>query len=157
MTQMLPEQQRSGTPERWGPFSELQQASERMRRILEQTFGSLDWPSQLTDTAGWSPFVDIEETDDAYVLEADLPGAKREDVNIELAGHELAISGEVKERQRTGVVRRRTRRVGRFEYRVRLPDQADGDRIEASLVNGVLTVRVPKAQAAQRRKIAVTG
>ena len=99
--------------------------------------------------------MDIEETDDAYVLEAELPGVKREDVEIEHAGNELTIKGEIVERERPGVVRRRTRRTGRYEYRVALPDQVDGDKVDANLKEGVLTVRVPKAQKAQRRRIEV--
>jgi HSP20 family protein len=156
MSQLLPERRAASTSERWEPLGELQQTTERMRRLLDETFGGLGgWPSFLTDRAGWSPHVDIEETDDAYVLEAELPGVKREDVNIELLGNELSIAGEAKERERKGVVRRRTRRVGRFEYRVRLPDQVESDRVEANLAEGVLTVRVPKSERAQRKRIEV--
>jgi HSP20 family protein len=91
------------------------------------------------------------------MLEAELPGVKREDVDIELVGNELAITGEVKEKERTGAVRRRTRRTGRFDYRVTLPEQVEAEQIEASLAEGVLTVRVPKSERAQRKKIAVKG
>jgi HSP20 family protein len=109
----------------------------------------------MREVGGWSPLVDIEEKDDAYVLEAELPGVAREDVVIELVGNELAISGEVKESERTGVVRHRTRRTGRFEYRVSLPEQVDADKVEAALADGVLTVRAPKSERAQRRTIEV--
>jgi HSP20 family protein len=97
----------------------------------------------------------LEEKDDAYVLEAELPGVKREDVTIELVGNELVISGELKEQERTGVVRRRVRRTGRFEYRLSLPEQVDADKVDATLADGVLTVRVPKSERAQRRKIEI--
>ena len=80
---------------------------------------------------------------------------KREDVDIELVGSELTIKGQVVERERAGILRRRTRRTGRYEYRVTLPDQVDGDKIDANLKDGVLTVRVPKSQKAQRRRIEV--
>jgi HSP20 family protein len=126
-----------------------------MRRILDQTF-CFSLPGLLEDPAGWAPPVDIEEQENAYVVEAELPGVKREDVNIELIGKELAITGEIKEREREGVLRRRTRRVGRFEYRVILPEEVDADGIEANLSNGVLTVQVPKSERAQRRRIEVT-
>jgi HSP20 family protein len=78
---------------------------------------------------------------------------KREDVNIELEGNELQVSGEIK--QREGKFRRRTRRVGRFELRVVLPDGVDSSGVDAKLDHGVLTLRVPKAEKAQRRKIDV--
>jgi HSP20 family protein len=154
MSQVLPERRSTTTPERWEPLSELEQVTQRMRRMLDQTFGGFPSPL-LTEAAGWSPLVDIEEQDNAYLLEAELPGVKREDVNIEVVGNELAITGEIKERERKGALRRRTRRTGRFEYRVRLPDQVDAPKIDASLDQGVLEVRVPKSQRAKRQKIEI--
>jgi len=123
--------------------------------MLEQTFGigGAQAPGELPV---WIPSVDIEEEDDAYVVEAELPGVKREDVNIEIVGNELSITGEIKERERKGVLRRQTRRVGRFAYRVTLPEHVDAENVNAKLEHGVLTVRVPKAERAQRRKIEVT-
>jgi HSP20 family protein len=118
--------------------------------MLEQTFGGM-----LDEPAGWVPAVDIEELEDAYVVEAEVPGVKREDVNIEVSGNELTISGEVKVREREGIIRRRTRRVGEFEFRVLLPNEVNAEGIDAKLNDGVLTVRIPKAERAQRRRIEV--
>ena len=140
--------------EHWEPLTELEQLTERMRRLFDQTLG-FSWPTAETETRGWAPAVDLEETGEAYVLEAELAGVKREDVSIELLGPELTISGEVPPRERSGTMRRQARRTGRFEYRVTLPDQVDADAIEANLADGVLTVRVPKSAAAQARRIPV--
>jgi HSP20 family protein len=148
MSQVLPERS-SRAPDRFQP-SGVVDPLERVRSLLDQTLGE-EIASMLTEVRAFSPPVDIEETDDAYVIEADLPGVKREDVDIELEGNELTVSGEVK--QREGKFRRRTRRVGHFELRVVLPDGVDSDRVEANLDNGVLTVRVPKSERAQRRRI----
>ena len=101
------------------------------------------------------PSADIEETDDSYVLELDLPGVNRDDVNIELRDNEVRITGELKEKERTGVLRRQTRRVGQFEFTVALPGDIDPDKVEASLHDGVLTVRLGKAAASQPRQIEV--
>jgi len=155
MTQTLPERRSTGQPSRWEPFTEVEQVTERMRRMLEQTFGGFGWTAPLSERAGWSPLVDLEETDDAYVVEAELPGVRREDVSVELVGNELAISGEVKERERKGTVRRQSRRTGRFDYRVSLPSHVESDRVEATLSDGVLTLRVPKAERAQRKRIEI--
>lgn len=154
MTQTLPER-RSGASERAQPLSELDQLSDRMRRLLDDAFGGLTRPSLLREAAAWAPLVDIEEQDDAYVLEAELPGVDRDDVNIEVAGNELTITGELKERERMGILRRKARRTGRFYYRVLLPEQVDPEQIDAKLDGGVLTVRVPKTVQAQRRRIEV--
>jgi HSP20 family protein len=154
MSQTL-EERRSEVVPGGEPSSELELLNDRMRRILEQTFGGLMWPSQLAQAAGWTPLVDIEEEDDAYVLKADLAGVKREDVNVEVIGNELTITGEIKETERKGIVRRRTRKTGRFEFRASLPTQVDTDKIDAELADGVLTVRVPKSERAQRRYIEI--
>jgi HSP20 family protein len=151
MSQLVPEQRMRGREQRRTQLTDLEQIGERMRQLLEETFGEL-----ATEAAGWVPTVDIEEQDDAWVLELEVPGVKREDVNIEMVGNELTVTGEIKETERKGIVRRKTRRVGRFEYRVVLPDGVDSENIEANLENGVLRVRVPKAQRAQRRRIEVT-
>jgi HSP20 family protein len=145
VSQLLPERNRTGS-ESWSPLSELGQLNERMRRMLDQTFGGM-----LGEPAGWIPAVDIEELEDAYVVEAELPGVNREDVNIEVSGNELTISGETKEREREGIVRRRMRRVGQFEYRVVLPGEVNPEGVDAKLNNGVLNVRIPKAVGAKRR------
>lgn len=103
----------------------------------------------------WVPAVDIEETDDSYVLETDLPGVKRDNVNVELRDNEVRITGAIEEKQRTGVLRRQTRRAGQFELVVSLPGDIDPNKVEASLQDGVLNVRVGKAAASQPRQIEV--
>jgi HSP20 family protein len=151
MSQALQERRTKDTSERAQPLSDV----ERLRRMLDQTFGSFGLPSLVSESVGWSPPVDIEEQDNAYVIEAELPGVKKDDVNIELVSNELMITGDIKEREREGILRKRTRRIGRFEYRVRLPEQVDVNNVEASLKDGVLSVRVPKREQAERRRIQV--
>lgn len=151
MSQALQERRTKDTSERAQPLSDV----ERLRRMLDQTFGSFGLPALATESVGWTPPVDIEEQDDAYVIEAEVPGVKKDDVNIELISNELMVTGEIKEREREGILRKRTRRIGRFEYRVRLPEQVDADKVEANLKDGVLSVRVPKREQAERRTIQV--
>jgi HSP20 family protein len=122
-----------------------------MRHMLEETFGGLT--SATADVATWSPPVDIEETDEAYIVEAEVPGVRKRDLDIEIIGSELTLSGEIKARNREGVVWRRTRKAGSFFYRVILPEQIDADNMKADIRNGVLTVRLPKSQRMQRRRI----
>jgi HSP20 family protein len=133
------------------PLRELEDFRERMRGMLERTFTGL--PELVSAT--WSPLADMEETDDAFLLEIDLPGVSRDDVTVELEGNELVVSGEVKERDRKGILRRQARPTGRFEYRLGLAQKIDPDRIEANLADGVLSLRVPKSEQAQRRRIEV--
>lgn len=99
------------------------------------------------------PAVETEEENDAYLVRAELPGMKTEDVNIEMSGHELRITGEVEPDGAQGHALRR--RQGKFAYHTSLPADADPDKADAQMTNGVLTVRLPKAAQARARKIAI--
>jgi HSP20 family protein len=98
---------------------------------------------------------DVEETDDAYVIEIELPGVKKGDIEIAMEGRRLTVSGERKEKERAGVLRRRTRSVGRFHYEVVLSGEVDESDVSASLDGGVLTIRVPKRESDRPRRIQV--
>lgn len=138
---------------RWDPFREFEDLYDRMGRLLEGSFGELGRAAQ----APWAPPADLEETDDAYVVEAEVPGVAREDITVDLTGRELVIHGEAKQPERSGVVRQQSRRTGRFDYRLMLPGDADAARVDASLSQGVLTIRAPKAEQTKGRRIEVTG
>lgn len=73
-----------------------------------------------------------------------------------MSEREPTITGEFKERERTGVLRRSTRRTGRFEYRAVLPGEVNAEGVNATLTDGVLTVNAPKAEAAKPRHIEIT-
>jgi HSP20 family protein len=137
--------------QRWEPFRELEQLQEHMDRLMQTA-----WPAPGTGNGGtWMPITDIEETEDAWIVEAEVPGVDRKDVNVEMRDSELIISGEIKEKERKGILRRQTRRTGQFEYRVTLPGLSDAEHIEANLHDGVLTVRVPKTEQTKPRRIEV--
>ncbi|MEU9849605.1 Hsp20/alpha crystallin family protein [Streptomyces sp. NPDC047985] len=101
----------------------------------------------------------MRDTDDAYVIEAELPGVERDDVDIDIdiSGRELRIRGDLKEREREGVLRRSTRRTGHSEYHTLLPSDVRSDDVSATLGDGVLTVTVPKAQTVKPRHAAARG
>lgn len=131
------------------PVAEFDDLFNRMGRLLESTVGP-------AEKVAWAPLADMCETEDAYVVEADLAGAKRDDIDVEISERELVVTGEIKEREREGVLRRGTRRTGRFEYRVLLPADVKAGAISATLADGVLTVTVPKAEPAKARHIEIT-
>lgn len=138
--------------EHGSPWAEFNELYEQMGRLLSEVWGS----GADRDGGGWRPAVDVEETADAYLVELELPGVKQEDLSVQLGGGELAVTGEVKERERKGFLRTQTRRVGRFDYRVSLPADIEEDEVSASLSNGVLTVRVPKTAKSRPRRIEIT-
>jgi len=113
----------------------------------EKPYYSTEFENPRTDQNAWLPTADVVEADGAYVIEVELPGVRREDVDVVLDGNELVVTGEVKERKREGLFRHRTRRVGQFEFRVALPGDLRRDDVEVSLAYGVLKAYVPKAKA----------
>jgi HSP20 family protein len=149
MTQPAPRP--GGQIARWDPFREFKNLYTRLGRLWQSAFG----PDAPTATA-WSPLADLRETDDAYIVEIDVPGVKREDITIDLRDDKLSVTGELKETEREGLFRKRTRRTGHFDYRTTLSRNVNPDKIDASLTNGVLTVRIPKAEQAKPRRIEIT-
>jgi len=133
------------------PFAEFDELWDRLvNRFFGPPVGRSDW------SRDWTPAVDVEETDDAWIFEVELPGAKRDDVQVEVSDSELRINGKIDERERAGVVRRRARRSGSFEYRTTLPAGIDVDHVDAKFDNGLLTVRVPRPQSAKARRIKIS-
>jgi HSP20 family protein len=147
----VPVRRRDTAPQpvqRWNPFQELEGLQEQLSQLMQRS-------GPNGESAPFIPLVDIEETEDAWIVEAELPGVKPEDVNVELRGAELAISGEIKEREREGILRRRTRKTGEFDYHITLPGDADAEQIEAKLHDGILSVRIAKPEQERPRRIAV--
>ena len=136
---------------RFEPFREFDQLQAQMGELLESALAGAPG-----EGAPWIPAVDIEETDDAWIVEAELPGVDKKDVDIQMNDSELVVRGEIKERERAGILRRRTRRVGEFEFRVNLPGQTDAEQIDAKLDGGVLAIRIPKPQETQPRHIDIS-
>ncbi|MCL6594729.1 MAG: Hsp20/alpha crystallin family protein [Firmicutes bacterium] len=132
----------------WEPWSEMQRLAREMSSLVQGWDGTV-WRDGLSAA-------DLEETDDAYLLEVELPGVKKGDVAVELTGRRLRVRAERQERERTGVVHRRAAAYGRFEYEILLPGEADAERAQANLEDGVLRLRLPKVGAERSRRIAVT-
>ncbi|MBW3552070.1 MAG: Hsp20/alpha crystallin family protein [Gemmatimonadetes bacterium] len=125
-----------------------------LQREMESLFGGLGL-SNANDL--WAPAVDVEETGDELVFRAELPGLSREDIELELEDGVLTIQGEKKyekkEENTQGLLYER--RWGTFNRRFTLPRAVAADGITADLRNGILTIRVPKAEEAKGRKIEV--
>jgi HSP20 family protein len=119
-------------------------------------FQALGFPG---NALAFSPDFSVAESDDAYTLQADLPGVGEKDLAVTLTGSTLTIRGERIEENRHEQHHYQTyaRSYGGFTRNFTLPDIADLDHLEAALKNGVLTVRVPKRPEAKPRKIEIKG
>jgi HSP20 family protein len=133
---------------RWDPFRDLTSVEEEFDRLVGRAFSR----------SAWVPALDVRETDDRFELTVDLPGIEPGDVTVNYEDGMLSISGKREfSKEESGETWHRVERgFGTFARQVRLPRTADADRIEASFDRGVLTVSVPKAEAAKPRTIEVT-
>ncbi|HEX3554735.1 MAG TPA: Hsp20/alpha crystallin family protein [Thermoanaerobaculia bacterium] len=128
---------------------------EPFARLFDSFFGDL--PSEDVSSRSWVPPVDIQETEDGYRLQAELPGLTRDDVQITLENNVLRLSGErkfEKDVQKEGY-HRIERTYGSFARSFALPQQVNGEGVQAAFENGLLTITVPKAEQAKPRKIAI--
>lgn len=149
---------------RWTPHRELASLSDRMDRMFEglwaRPFGMLARP--FADTAALAavtPRVDLYETNGEFVAKVDIPGVAKDDLDVTVHEDVLVIKGETKQDEETkeeGYVRRE-RRYGRFERSIPLPVATNQDEVKASFRDGVLEIRLPKAEPAEPEgtKIAV--
>ena len=137
----------------WDPFGEFEDVYQRMGQLMDRAFDGLWQPSGQAQ----SPAADLTETGGAYIAEVELPGVRKDDIRVELAGQELVIGGEHRDSGTKGRALRRAPRDGGFEFRVLLPSKADSEKITAALADGVLAVAVPKAETGRPRRIEVTG
>lgn len=127
-----------------------------MNSVFDDSFNN---PTRWRDTpANFQPAVDVEETNDYYLMSFDLPGIEKDAIKIDLSDNTLTVSGErVRESKSESEdgFQRFERSHGRFERRFQLPNKIDGDKIQARHENGVLEVMVPKAEVAKPKTIKV--
>lgn len=138
---------------RWDPLAGLpgfDDLFDQMSRMLSTAFPDV----ARISVNSWSPPVDIQETEDEFLVEADLPGVRSDDITIDLQGKELRIGGGYGGEQEDAD-QHRVRRSGRFDYRLTLPGEVNSESCSADLENGVLRLRLPKASSGARQRIPV--
>jgi HSP20 family protein len=140
---------------RWEPFRELSSLQTEMNRLFNAAFDQP--PGNGGGARRWTPAMDLLETDEHFVLRADLPGLTESDVNIELEDNMLTVSGERKaEHESKGEGFYRVERsFGSFSRSLTLPKGIDPEAVTAAFQNGVLEVRVPKPEQRKPRKISI--
>lgn len=139
------------TMARWNP-SQHAAAGQPLLRLFDTFFAD---NGEDLGSRTWTPPVDIQETDDAYRIQVELPGLKKEDVQITLENNVLRLSGERKFEKETKQenYHRIERSYGMFSRSFALPTQVSSDKVEAKFEEGVLSIVVPKAEQAKPRKI----
>lgn len=146
----------------WDPFADLSRIQRQFERSFFATRGHSPQPASNpanSRLAAFVPAVDVHEDGEALVLRAELPGVKREDIQIELDANVLTLKGERKleSEQQERRYHRVERAHGSFVRQFQLPSNVDGTQIDAQLADGVLTVKLPKKPEPKARKIEVKG
>ena len=110
------------------------------------------------DTQDWAPSVDVSETDDTFEVRAELPGVAKDDLHVSVKDNLLTLSGEKRQENvdDTQNYRRVERRYGSFERRFTLPADVNTDDIKAEYTDGVLTLSIPKPEAAKPTEVPIT-
>jgi len=143
---------------RWEPARELQSLQHEMNRLFGTFFDSPTGPGNGGTLSRWIPAMDLVEEGDHYVLRADLPGVREEDVNVEVEDGVLTVSGQRKSehQQRKEGYYRIERASGAFSRSLTLPKGVNADSVEARFDSGVLEVRIPKPAQLKPRKVAIS-
>jgi len=140
----------------WSPFRHLSLLRDEIDRLFDSPLNALTSNSQQF-LNGWLPTIDVYEDRDHLVLKAELPGMKKEDINIQLQGDVLTLSGERKEEEvfDKAETYRAERFLGKFQRSLTLPVSVDASKVQASYKDGILAVTLPKAEEAKPKQIEV--
>ena len=139
----------------WSPLNQLGRLRDEVNRLFDHPFSEVSPGSEFFQ--GWAPSIDLLDSRDNLTVKAELPGMKKEDIDISLHGNNLTIAGERKheEEHKEGETCRSEMYYGRFQRTIALPHAVDSNRITANYKNGLLTVDLPKTEEAKRKQIEV--
>lgn len=137
----------------WSPFNRLTSLRDEIERLFDLSGLSRD----VGSFSGWTPSLDVYQDKDSVYVKAELPGMRKEDIDISLHDGMLTISGERKREEKTqeGDTFRTERFFGRFHRSVVLPTSVETDKVEASYKDGILSITLPKAEEAKPKHIEV--
>ena len=140
------------------PTDSGEMAQRMFNRLFDQSFANWPFADDATLNSSWAPACDVFEDKDGIKIVAEVPGLAPEDVKISLENTTLTIRGEKKQvaEEKTERVHRYERSYGVFERSFVLPTTVDPEKVEAEVVNGVLTISLPKVERAKPREIQVT-
>jgi HSP20 family protein len=141
----------------WRPFREMEEMERRFEDIFGRPFLPAMWRRIPVVEMGWAPAIEVFEKEDKFVVKAELPGMKEEDIDVSVVGDTLTIKGE---RKAETEVKEEDyycceRSYGSFSRSIALPSSVDAKKIEASYEDGVLEVTLPKAPEVKAKKVAV--
>jgi HSP20 family protein len=142
---------------RWDPFRDLSILQERMNRVFEDAAGRGWKGEEPSPTTSWSPAVDIYETDNQIMVQAELPGIERKDIALQLENNVLTLKGERRFEKETKQenYHRIERSYGGFSRAFTIPTIVDEDKIRADYKDGILKIELPKKEQVKSKQIKI--
>lgn len=139
------------------PLRDFSSLQERINRLFDDTMRASPEGDEELMSGAWAPAVDIHETDDGFMVTADLPGVKKEDIEIDLKDSTLTIKGEKKFEEKAPKENyiRIERSYGKFIRSFSLPNNIDSEKIKATFNNGTLELNIPKKEDAKPKQITI--
>ncbi len=142
---------------RWEPFRDLVTTQDRFNQLFNETFARAFGNEREVSPRAWVPAVDIYETDESLVMQAELPGIQPDDVEIRVEDNTLYVKGERKfeNEVKEESLHRVERTYGTFSRTFALPSSVDASNVKAEYKNGVLTLTMPKREEAKPKTIKI--
>lgn len=142
---------------RWNPWKELEEMEKRLTSVFGPSPSGVTDNKEAMSVAQWSPLVDITEDEKEYIVKAEIPEMKKEDIKINVHDDVLAITGERRyEKEEKGKKYHKVERAyGSFMRRFTLPEDADGSKVSAEYKDGILNVHLPKSEKAKPKAIEI--
>ncbi len=137
----------------WDPFREMEELLDRYSRSSRKSLAKSD--DKTFEIGDWMPVIDIDETDDAFLVKAELPGVEKNDVNVNIENGILTIRGEKKTETEDKKRHRAECAYGSFVRSFSLPQDIKAEKVEAEYKNGILNLTIPKSEEAKPKQIEV--
>jgi len=143
---------------KWDPFKELEDVSTRLNRLFGRPTLPVESDREMLSVADWMPSVDISETDNAYLVKAEIPGVNKDDVKVTIEDGMLTIQGERKQEQeeKGKKYHRVERSYGCFMRSFRVPDDADDSAAKAEFKDGMLNITLNKSKKSRSNAVNVS-
>ncbi len=143
---------------RWQPIENMLRMQENINQVFRKHFEEMNQPEDGQQSC-WTPPVDIFESEKEYLIRLEMPGVLKEDVKIDFNDNVIAVNGERK--RDSSLVRENFHRMecssGKFTRSFSIPQHVDGEKIEGSLRDGILSIRIPKSEKSLKKVIPIKG
>jgi len=142
---------------KWDPFKELEEVSNRLNHFFRRTPARPDPDSEMLVMADWTPTVDITETSDAYLIKGEIPGVKKDDIELTVEDGMISMRGERRQEkeEKNKKLHRIERSYGSFYRSFQLPNDVDEAKVKAEFKDGMINVTLPKSGKTKSKSVNV--